>query len=59
MTFSPEPLVQILNNFTEMFLMIPSTKIAQTVLLHSKKGLAYSLDPDQTGHMYVIISVKL
>ena len=27
---SPEPLIQIQNNFTEMFPMIPSTKIAQT-----------------------------
>ena len=30
----PEPLVQIQNNFTELFLMMPSTKIAQMVPLH-------------------------
>ena len=29
MTSSPEPLVQIYNNFTKMFLMVPCTKIAQ------------------------------
>ena len=29
-TFSPEPLVQIQNNFTEMFLMLPSTKLITT-----------------------------
>ena len=29
---SPEPLVPIQNNFTEMFLKIPSTKIDQNVL---------------------------
>ena len=34
---SPEPMVQIHNNFTEMFLMIPSTKIAQRVGLHQTK----------------------
>ena len=32
-TSPPEPLVQIQNNFTELFLMMPSTKIAQMVLL--------------------------
>ena len=32
-TSSPEPLVQNQNNFTEMFLMMPSTTIAQMVLL--------------------------
>ena len=31
MTFPPEPLIQIQNNFTELFLMMTSTKIAQTV----------------------------
>ena len=30
-TFAPEPLVQIKNYFTEMFLMLPSTKIDQKV----------------------------
>ena len=30
---SPESLVQIQNNFTEMFLMLPSTKIYQKVQL--------------------------
>ena len=33
MTSTPDPLVQIPNNFTEMFLMMSSTKIAQMVLL--------------------------
>ena len=27
-TYPPEPLVQIQNNFTELFFMMPSTKIA-------------------------------
>ena len=36
---SPEPLLQIQNNFTELFLWIPSTKIAQMVTLHWTKGL--------------------
>ena len=34
MAFPPEPgepLIQIQNNFTELFLMMPSTKIAQVV----------------------------
>ena len=35
---SPEPLVQIQNNFTELFLLIPSTKLAQIVLLRWTKG---------------------
>ena len=30
MTFPPEPLVQIQNNFTKLFLMIASPKIAQS-----------------------------
>ena len=30
----PEPLVQIQNSFTEFNLIIPSTNIAQMVLLH-------------------------
>ena len=30
MVFSPEPLVQIQNNFTDLFLMMASTNIAQT-----------------------------
>ena len=29
---SPEPLVQIKDNFTEMFLIMHSTKIVQTIL---------------------------
>ena len=33
MAFPPEPLVQIQNNFTELF-MTPSTKIAQMVPVH-------------------------
>ena len=37
-TPSPEPLVQIKYNFTEMFLIILFTKIAQMVLLCSTKG---------------------
>ena len=39
MTFPCEPLVQIQNNFTELFLIMPLTKIAQMVLLHWTKGL--------------------
>ena len=38
MTFPPEPLVQIQNNFTELSLMMVSTKIAQTVLLGLIQG---------------------
>ena len=37
-TTSPEPQVQFQNNFTELFLMMPSTKIAQMVPLRYKKG---------------------
>ena len=33
MTSPPEPLIQIQNNFTEMFLMMPSTKIDENVYL--------------------------
>ena len=36
---SPEPLVQIQNNFTELFLIMPFTKIAQMVLLCLTKRL--------------------
>ena len=36
-TSPPKPLVQIQNNCTELFLMMPSTKIAQIVLLHQTK----------------------
>ena len=39
MTFPPEPLVRIQNNFTELFLTMASTKIAQTVSLGLKQGL--------------------
>ena len=38
MTFPPGPLVQIQNNFTELFLLMPFTKIAQMVTLHRTKG---------------------
>ena len=38
MTFHHEPLVQIQNNFTELFLMMASTKIAQTVSLGLIQG---------------------
>ena len=38
MTFHPEPLVQIQDNITELFLMMASTKIAQTVLLGLIQG---------------------
>ena len=38
MTFPPEPLVQIQNNFTEFILTMASTKIAQTVLLGLIQG---------------------
>ena len=33
-TFSPEPLVQIQNNFTGLLLMMPSSNIAQMVPVH-------------------------
>ena len=36
-TFPPERLVQFLNNFTELFLMMHSTKIAQMVPLRRTK----------------------
>ena len=39
MTSPPEPLVQIQNNFTELFLMMASTNIAQP-----EKGAARALD---------------
>ena len=35
---SPEQLVQIYNNSTELFFLIPSIKIAQMVLPRWKKG---------------------
>ena len=38
MTFLLEPLVQIQNNLTELFLMMASTKITQMVLLPPKRG---------------------
>ena len=38
-TSPPEPLTQIQNNFTELFLIIPSNKIAQMITLRWKKGL--------------------
>ena len=38
-TSPPEPLVQIQNYFTDMFLMMPSTKLAQMVTLCRTKGL--------------------
>ena len=34
MTFPPEPLVQIQNNFTEMFLMMASTTRDETKNMH-------------------------
>ena len=37
MKFPTEPLIQIQNNFTELFLMSPFTKIAQIVPLHWTK----------------------
>ena len=43
MPSSPEPLVQTLNNFTEIFLMMPSTKIAQMVYF-CQKGICRALD---------------
>ena len=39
MTFPPESLVQIQNNFIEMFLMMSSTKFAQTVSLRRKRDI--------------------
>ena len=38
-TSHPESLVQIQNNFTELFLMMHSTKLAQMVPLNRTKGL--------------------
>ena len=38
MTYSPEPLVQIQTNITELFLMMPSNKTAQTVFLGLIQG---------------------
>ena len=38
MTFLPEPLVQIQNNFMELFLMMASTKITQMLLLDLIQG---------------------
>ena len=38
MVFPPETLVQIQNDFTELFLMMASTKIAQTVMLGLIQG---------------------
>ena len=34
----PEPLVKIQNNFTELFLIIPSTKIAQRFCTAEQRG---------------------
>ena len=39
MAFSPEPQVQIQNNYTKLFLIMPSTIGAQTVSLHRAKWL--------------------
>ena len=36
---SPEPLAQIQNDFTELFLIMDSTKFAEMVPLHWTKGL--------------------
>ena len=36
---SRESLIEIQNDFTELFLIMYSTKIAQMVLLYWKKGL--------------------
>ena len=38
-TFPPEPLIQIQNNFTGLFLMMTSSNIAQMVSVHWTKGL--------------------
>ena len=49
LTTSPEPLVKINNYFTEMFLMIPSTRIAQMVLLSEKNDvIALDMKYDKT-----------
>ena len=42
MIFPPDPLVLIQNNFTELFIMIASSKIAQIVLLRQKGVGSYS-----------------
>ena len=39
---SPVPLAQIQNKFTEMFLIMPSNKFAQTVPLHQSRRAATS-----------------
>ena len=39
-----EPLAQIQNNFTELFLITPSTKIAQMVSAPQNKRAARALD---------------
>ena len=43
MTFPLEPLVQIQNNFTEMFFMMPYTKIAQ-MFFSAEKGVGIAID---------------
>ena len=52
MTSPPEPLVQIQNNFTETFIMMPSNKIVQMVLL-----LYVGLPAETTIVMYVEMAV--
>ena len=44
MTFPPDPLVQIQNNFMELFLMMASTKNAQTEFAQLNTGVARALD---------------
>ena len=40
----PKPFVLFQNNFTEMFIIMPSAKIARMVLLHLNKMAAKTLD---------------
>ena len=46
MASPPETQVQIQNDFTEVFLIIPSTKIAQMVPLHTNKRASKALDKE-------------
>ena len=63
-TSAPEPLVQFQNYFTEMFLMMSSTKIAQMDLFGLTKGLPellliYFFEQHLSWSKFKIISPKL
>ena len=56
MTFPPEPLVRIRNNFTEMFFMMPSTEITQMVLLSQKRDVrALDIEYHQTKSLEPLV----